>query len=373
MARRNGPASREQGVQAEPTVWCSRVPRLLPALLLTTLALAGDAHAADVAGSVRATGRLMLDSNAPRDFSDDSAGSPVPDVAFSLLAAGEGRITGERLQLVGRYELGGRKYLRYANEDVLAQAAAVEGSMALGTMLGLGVEGRAKDRRGGSRDYSDLSASAFAEYAPDVRLALRVRVGAHRFVYRPDAQANFGGPEVGFLGRYRFNRRHALTVSSEYGSRNYRVQARPPSGREGSSLGRRKDGALSAGVGYTYRGPAALGLTYTFQEVSSNSFGETVLRHRLSGSAGVRLPWRLMLLAQGTLGLSHYPDGIFLSPEIILVEEDEGQNSLSLKLARPLSEHLDVELSYAVYSTSLPRNALSYFRQVAGVGLTWRL
>jgi hypothetical protein len=357
-------------VQAEPTVWWVGVSRLLSALLLL---LAGGAHAADVEGSVRLTGRVLGDSNAPRDFSDNQSMRPEPDLALGLLAVGEGRVTGERLQLVGRYELGGRKYLRYATEDVLVQSAAVEGSMAVGTQLGLGVEGRGKDRRGGSRDYSDLGASAFLEYAPEVRLALRVRAGAHRFVYRPDARANFGGPELGFLGRYRFNRRHSLSVFGEYGSRRYGVQALPPEGQEDLVLGRRKDGALSAGAGYTYRGSWAAGLTYTFQEVSSNSFGETVLRHRLSGSAGLRLPWNVMLLAQGALGLSRYPDGIYLSPEIVLVEEDEGQNSLSLKLARPVNESVDVELSYALYSTSLPRNGLSYFRQVLGVGLTWRL
>lgn len=348
--------------------------RLLSALLLATLVLASGAHAADVEGSVRVTGRLMLDSNAPRDFSDEvPGGEPQPDMAFSLLAASEGRITGESLQLVGRYELGGRKYLGYTDEDVLVQAAAVEGSTALGTMLGVGVEGRGKDRRGGTRDYSDLGAGAFLEYAPEVRLALRLRVGAHRFVYRPNSAANFGGPEGGFVGRYRFNRRHAMSVFGDYGARRYGVEAQLPTGSEAPSPGRRRDGALSAGAGYTYRGSWALGLTYTFQEISSNSYGETVLRHRLSGSAGLRLPWRLTLLAQGALGLSRYPDGIYLSPDIILVEEDEGQNSLSLKLARPVNERVDVELSYALYSTNLPRIGLSYFRQVVGLGLTWRL
>lgn len=360
-------------MQAGPTVWWARVPRLLSALLLTALALPGSAHAADVEGSVRATGRLLLDSNAPRDFQAAQGRQPEPDLALSLLASGEGRVTGERLQGVGRYELGGRKYLRYSTEDVLVQGASVEGSMALGTQWGLGVQGRAKDRRGGTRDYSDVGAEAFLEYAPEVRLALRVRAGAHRFVYRPDARANFGAPEFGLLGRYRFNRRHALTVFGEHGSRRYGVEARPPPGREEPSLGRRKDGALAAGAGYTYRGPLALGLTYAFQEISSNSYGETVLRHRLSGSAGLRLPWRLTLLAQGALGLSRYPDGLYLSPEIILVEEDEGQNSLSLKLARPVGKHLDAELSYGLYGTNLPRNELTYFRQVLGVGLSWRL
>ncbi|HEX8700266.1 MAG TPA: hypothetical protein VF815_15575 [Myxococcaceae bacterium] len=344
--------------------------RLLSALLLL---LASGAHAADVEGSVRVMGRVLGDSNAPRDFSDSGSIPPEMDLALGLLGAAEGRITGERLQLVGRYELGGRRYVRYPTENVLVQSAAVEGSAALGTQLGVGAEGRAKDRRGGSRDYSDLGANAFLEYAPEVRLALRVRVGAHRFVYRPDARANFGGPEWGFVGRYRFNRRHSLSVFGEYGTRRHGMEAQPPPDSEQQELGRRQDRALSAGAGYTYRGSWAAGLTYTFQEISSNSFGETVLRHRLSGSAGVRLPWNVMLLAQGALGLSRFPDGIFLSPEIILVEEDEGQNSLSLKLARPVSESVDVELSYALYNTSLPRNGLSYFRQVMGVGFTWRL
>ncbi len=86
----------------------------------------------------------------------------------------------------------------------------------------------------------------------------------------------------------------------------------------------------------------------------------------------MRLPWKLTLLAQGSLGLNLNPDGVYLSPEIILLEEDEALNSLSLKLARPLTERLDVELSYAVYDTQLPRNNLFYFRQVGSVGITWR-
>lgn len=360
-------------MQAKPTVWCPGVSRLLSTLLLTALALPGGALAADVEGSVRVTGRTLVDSNAPRDFQDEQGQTPETDVGLSLLASGEGRVTGERIQLVGRYELGGRKYLKYTTEDVLIQAAALEASTALGTQLGLGVEARAKDRRGGTRDYSDLGADAFLEYVPDVRLALRLRAGAHRFVYRPDARASFGNPEWSFLGRYRFNRRHSLSVFGEYGARHYGVEARPPPERDAASPGRREDGALSAGASYSYRGPLALGLTYTYQVISSNSFGETVSRHRLSGSAGLRLPWSLTLLLQGALGVSRYPDGIFLSPEIILVEEDEGQNSLSLKLARPVSAHLDAELSYGLYGTSLPRNDLSYSRQVVGLGLTWRL
>ncbi|WP_369945938.1 hypothetical protein [Vitiosangium sp. GDMCC 1.1324] len=346
--------------------------RLLSALVVLPLALAGGAHAADVEGQVRVTGRMMLDGNAPRDFTKGSTSADTSDLVFSLLAAGEGRYTADRWQLVGRYDGGGRKYLGFPSEDVLVQAAALEGSLALGSSLGVGVEGRAKDRRGGPRAYTDLAASAFVEYAPDVQLSLRLRAGAHRFLYHRDFSASFGSPEVGFLARYRLNRRHALTFSGEYGSRRYQDSVRYPPGTTPEWTGRRQDGALMASVGYTYKGPVALGLSYTYQETSSNSFGESVQRHRLSGTAGVRLPWKLTLMAQGALGINRYPDGVYLSPEIILLDDDEAQNTLSLKLARPLSEHVDLELSYAMYGTRLPRNDLFYFRQVGGMGVTWR-
>ncbi|MFY2556413.1 hypothetical protein ACN469_02115 [Corallococcus terminator] len=341
-------------------------------LVLFVLLAARVALAAEWEGALKGTARLLVDTNAPRDFTDGSTPSPGADPALSVLGSAEGRATFERTQLVGRYELGARKYVGFAAEDTLIQAGALEASLALGTEFGLGAEGHAKDRRGGTRAYSDLGASVFAEYAPDVRLALRVRAGARRFVYRPDKTANFGGAELGVLGRYRFDRRHSLSLFGDWGARRYGPLARPRPGVTESTLGRREDGALTAGASYNYRGPVTLGLTYAYQEVTSNSFGETVLRHRVTGNAGVRLPWRVTLLAQGSLGITRYPDGIYLSPEIILVEEDEGQNSLSLKLARPVSERVDLEVSWGLWSTRLPRNNLSYSRQVFGVGFTWR-
>ena len=335
---------------------------------------AGRALAADAEGRLRVTGRLLLDSNAPRDFSltGAQAAGDTDDLVLGLIASGEGRYTAERWQLVGRYDGGVRAYLGFSQENTLVQSAALEGSHALGTSLGVGVEGRAKDRRGGSRGYTDLAASAFTEYAPDTRLAVRGRLGAHRFVYAPDPSVNFGALEAGALARYRLDRRHALSLTGEYGARRYATAARLPRDAPPRTTGRRQDTALLAGVGYTYKGPFTLALGYAYQEVSSNSFGESTRRHRLSATAGVRLPARLTLLAQGALGLNVYPDRIYLSPEIILLEDDEAQNTLSLRLVRPVSERVDLELSYAAYGTRLPENGLSYFRQVGGVGLTWR-
>ncbi|WP_095979585.1 hypothetical protein [Melittangium boletus] len=346
--------------------------RLLSALLVLVGAHAGGAHAADVEGRLRVTGRMLMDGNAPRDFTQGNRLADTSDLVFGLLASAEGRYTAERWQLVGRYDGGGRAYLSFTQENTWVQSVALEGSHALGPTLGVGVEGRVKDRRGGTRAYSDLAASAFTEYAPDARLALRLRAGAHRFLYRPDYSASFGGLEAGALVRYRIDRRHALSLSGEYGARRYPFAARLAPDAPPRLTDRRRDGALLASVGYTYKGPLSLGLGYSYVETRSNSFGESMQRHRLSATAGVRLPAKLMLLGQGALGINLYPDRIYLSPEIALLEDDEAQNMLSLRLVRPMSEHVDLELSYAAYGTRLPQNNLYYSRQVGGVGLTWR-
>ncbi|MBJ6761166.1 hypothetical protein JGU66_10360 [Myxococcaceae bacterium JPH2] len=346
--------------------------RLRSLLIVLVAAFGGGVRAEGWQTALKGTARLLVDSNAPRDYASGPEAPSTLDLALSVLGAAEARRTGERTQLLGRYELGARKYSAFPGEDTLIQSGAVEGSLALGTEWGVGVEGHAKDRRGGSRAYSDLGASLFAEYAPDVRLALRLNLGPRRFVYRANPSANFGGLEVGGLARYRFNRRHSLNVFGGWGSRGYGTQARLPGDAVPETYTRRHDGAIQVGAGYAYRGPVALGLTYTYQETDSNSFGETMLRHRVTANAGVRLPWRLSLFVQGSLGLSRYPDGIYLSPEIILVEEDEGQDSLSLKLTRPVSEHVDLEVSWGLWSTRLPHNGLSYSRQLMGVGITWR-
>ncbi len=346
--------------------------RLLSPLVVLWMVLAGGARAADVEGRLRVTGRLMADGNAPRDFTQRGSRLDTSDLVLSLLASGEGRYTAERWQAVGRYDGGVRKYLGFTSQDALVQSAALEGSFALGSTLGLGLEGRGKSRLGDTRAYTDLGATAVLEYAPDARLSLRLRAGAHRFLYMPDFSVSFGGPEVGFLARYRLDRRHALNASGEYGSRRYSSSVRYPPGDAPAWTGRRQDTALLANVGYTYKGPVALGLAYTYLETSSNSYGESMQRHRLTGSAGVRLPLKTTLMAQGTLGLNRYTDGVYLSPDIILLEDDEAQNSLSLRLALPLHPKLDLEFSYAVYGTRLPTNVLSYFRQVGGVGATWR-
>lgn len=334
-----------------------------------------SAYAGGVEGALRLRGGVGLDTNARRDFLETGVD---PDLVFSGRLGAEGRVSEGPGEVWGSYDVGVRKFATLASEDSLAQAAVVEGSLGLLRWLRAGVECRAKDRwRGGARSYgehlySDLAAEGFLELRPGPRVEARVRAGGHRFLYWPVFEYSFKATELSASARYRFDRRHSVFASGEVGFRAYNAAARgetePP-----PDLGRRRDVSVGGQGGYSYRGPFSLSLTYGYVEQASNSFGESLARHRVSLAVGFRLPFKLMLLGVLAYQETRYPDGIYLSPELTLLDDDEGHNEVSLRLVRPLSERVDLELTYALFQNALPRNGLTYLRQVGGVGLALRL
>ena len=344
----------------------SRIHRLGALCVLISL----PAWSADWGGKARLSAGAGFDTNVRRDYQQVGTAA---DLMATVVGSVEGSGAGDRWQLSGAYDGGVRGFLFYPREDVLVQALDAEASWLLGRYVGVGTMGRARDRRGGERDYTDLGAQAFVDFVPDPQLDVRAWGGGHRFVYWPVFAYSFRASEFGATAKYRLDRRHSLLAFGEAGFRTYNANARDvPNDPTPSAPHPREDSVFNVGAGYAYRGPFAVTVTYAYQDQESNSYGETTRRHRLTATGGVKLPWKLFLFVQASLQLSEYPDGINQSPEVILDEDAENHNSLSLKLARPLSEHFDVEARWALYQNRLPGNHLDYLRQIGWLGITWR-
>jgi hypothetical protein len=331
------------------------------------LLLAARAHA-QAEGSLRLAGSGGFDTNARRDFLQTGA---EPDLVASAVLAARGQWAEEGFGLSGRYDAGARKFLRLWSEDTLIQSAGAEASLPVARAFRVGLSGAAKDRRG-ERSYSDLLGGAVLEWEPEPRLEVRLEARGHRFIYWPAFDYSFAAPELALSGRFRFDRRHSLYVFGEGGVRRYNARARdiPEASRD---LGGRRDVAVSAGAGYSYRGPFTVTVAYGFFSQASNSFGESLQRHRVSVSGALRLPHKLILLGDLAFQVTRYPDGVYLSERFTLQQDDESFNQVSLRLARPLLERLDLELTFALYHTQLPANRLTYLRAVGGVGLAFRI
>jgi len=341
-------------------------------ILALALAAASPALAVDFEGTGRGALRLAVDSNARRDFEQFGTQS---DGVVSAIASGRGRLIFPWGVLAGTYDLAAQKFFTLTSEDVLIQSATLALSIPIGGLVAAGVEGRAKDRRGGSRKYTDLAGGAFLLFLPGDGWTVRLAGSGHRFIYPPFFPYSFTAGEASGQVQYRFARRHSVALLGDFGVRWFNAiadvnPAQPPS----PNPEQRVDKVFVAGLSYRYQGPFLASAAYSYGNFDSNSFGQSAHRHRLSASLGVRLPWQSTLLAEGVLEFTNYPDRIFVSPEILLID-DQNLNSISIKLARPILSGVDVEVEYAFYHASLPgpEATYKYLRMVGGIGLTARL
>ena len=356
------------------------VRRAFTLLVLLTTPLAA---AAEFQGRARLWVGPAFDSNARRDFVSPELAT-APDLFLFGLGQLEGTLRlGERVRLVGSYDLGARKFLLIPSEDTVVQSAQLEAQVTFGKYFAFGVDGRLRDRRGAGRDYTDLQGGALLDFFPDPSVDMRVQVNAHRFLFYGDAPRggpdpshrfaySFWGPDGTVNARYRFNRRHSVSVFGSYNPRTYNGIARFKPGPEGSPPPpeeERADKVFGGGLSYSYRGPFHFTFSYSYFDQDSNSYGERVQRHRLNATFGARLPWELTFLSSLTWQPSVFPEGVYLSPDLTVLEEDENVSSLTLKLMRPLNKWLDLDVRYAGYLGFLPQNNFLYVRHVFSVGL----
>lgn len=334
-------------------------------LLMSSLPLA----AAELSGHARVWAAPGYDSNAARDFVSTGAAT-WPDAFLGALVSLDGLAAFERATVAGTYDGAGRKFVTQPSEDTVIQSAQVDLDVPLTRAISVGATGRARDRRGAERDYTDLTAAAALTFSPDASLEASLDVGAERFIFRPRFAYSYSSPTAAVRVKYRFNRQHSLWVTGSWAPRKYNALTNDNPNVDEQSPQTRRDTVVTAGLGYSFKGPFQLQVSYSFFEQASNSYGESLRRHRLQLNAGVRLPWSLMLLGSVALQYTQFPDSIFLSPELQVIEDEENSSFLTLKLVRPVAAHVDLDARYALYVNVLPQVAFLYVRHVATVGVT---
>lgn len=347
---------------------------LLARLTILSFVVPLTAGAVEFKGAARLWVGPGYDTNARRDFVTTGFMSQSDGFLYALGTA-DGLLLGERFRLAGTYDVAGRKFITLPSEDTIVNSVSLDFSYAVASIFSLGVTGNARDRRGAERDYTSLIGQGVIDFLPTENLDVRLRFGATRFLFWQRFRYSFSGPIGDFNARYRFDRRHSVIVSGSYNPRTYNANVNPSPDEPTPPEVRRFDPLFVIGAAYSFRGPFQLSVGYSYLDQTSNSYGETLRRHRFSVNAGFRLPAKFMLLATGALQLTNYPDGIFLSPDLQVVEDDENSSNLTVKLVRPVHPHVDLDARYALYVNVLPqtgegRQTLLYFRNVFSIGAT---
>ena len=240
----------------------------------------------------------------------------------------------------------------------------------------------------GSRTFTNIGADGLLVLRGGDERSLTIAVGAKQFIYKPDRRFDWSGPAASVRLDLTLwqpaggTRSLELAASAGVEARAYEStalanacseEAPPIDPRDcfsGTSLARH-DRYERVGVELTFVGRVVATAGYQLSVTDSNSFGQSLVRHRISASATRALPWRLYGTALATLQIDQYLDGLIaradLENQTFTTLDDESRSSLQLRLARQVSARWSVESRAAIWrnlgntsDTSSFRRALLY-------------
>jgi len=243
----------------------------------------------------------------------------------------------------------------------------------------------------GSRTFRTLGADALLVMRgggdpSEPRAMLTLAAGGRSFAYKPDHDFDWYGPSASArldvtLWQHPDRIRSlelVATLGAEARSYNSNALASAcpkgappdPSCSAGTSIPRR-DRYQRAGVELTYTGSFLAAAGYQATLVDSNSYGQSVVRHRATLSATKDLKWQLYGTALATLQLDQYLDGLVVAEDLqnqtFSSIEDENRSSLQLRLARAVTAAWSVESRAAIWR-DLGGDMTSFRRELFYVG-----
>jgi hypothetical protein len=224
---------------------------------------------------------------------------------------------------------------------------------------------------------------------------LSASLGVREFRYKPDADFDWAGPQTGLQYRttmWRGDPDEDLEAASidvdvryDVGLRGYQGRAFTNNCADGETptpmcivptVLARQDLHHQVRAELVYTGERVWSGAYELQATDSNSFGQSLVRHRLE--LGVTTQTWLDVYATARLALlvNTFVDPLLLARDVnsqtFLTIDDENRNTASLHLSRDLNRHWTAEARYALYTNEFATELLRFRRHLAYAGLAYR-
>jgi hypothetical protein len=237
-------------------------------------------------------------------------------------------------------------------------------------------------------DFRTGAAAAALTLRSDDDHRLEVTAGGRFFEYKPDESFDFHGVLLGATLSRRLRSEDATWelaygVSYTAAERAYRGQAlasfcgdRPivascllPTGID------RADLFHDLGLEVSYTRAFIASLRYGLQYNDSNSFGQSLVRHRVEVSGTAELFFDIVLNAKVVLVVNQFLDALLLAGDVgtFITVEDEARNGVILHATRDLGPAVTLEARYSFYANAFAQAALEYRRHTMYLGIVYRL
>lgn len=242
----------------------------------------------------------------------------------------------------------------------------------------------------GARTFRNLAVSGLLVLGNGDDRRLMLTAGARDFVYKPSRALDWRGPEASArvdLVLWQTSdktRSLELSVALGFAARTYDSRAvadvcapdAPPSYdcAAATSLARR-DRYQRAGLELNWIGQIVATTGYQLTVIDSNSYGQSLVRHRVMASATVELAAKLFGTATATLQIDQFPGGVLVEKDIQHQEftnlEDENRSSLQIRIARELSAAWSLEARGALWRDLGNTGTESFRRELIYAGVIY--
>jgi hypothetical protein len=137
----------------------------------------------------------------------------------------------------------------------------------------------------------------------------------------------------------------------------------------------RRDRHQRASVELDWVGDVVATVGYQLTVIDSNSYGQSLIRHRITSSATAELADKLFATATATLQIDQYPDRVVVEKDIQHQEftnlEDENRSSLQVRIARELSDTWLLEARGAIWRDFGNTGTASFRRELIYAGVVY--
>jgi hypothetical protein len=243
----------------------------------------------------------------------------------------------------------------------------------------------------GARTFRNLGADALLVLRGGEERSLTLGVGVRDFVYKPEDDFDWSGPVA--------NARLEL-VLWQAPSKTKSLEVVTTLGFEARSFGSialvndcapdaptdpgctaptdlpRRDRYQRMGVELTWVGRQVAAIGYQLVLIDSNSFGQSLARHRVTASGTMALGAKFYATLLATLQLDQYLDGLVVRRDLQSQEfanvEDENRSSVQLRVARSISTQWAIEGRAAIWrNVAGGAMELDFQRELVYLGLVY--
>jgi hypothetical protein len=242
----------------------------------------------------------------------------------------------------------------------------------------------------GARTFRNLGADAVLALGGGEDRRLTLAVGGRDFRYKPSHPFDWRGPvanarlDVVLWQTSGKTKTLELETALGFEERTYASNALAstcpsaatpdPLCSAGTSLVRR-DRYQRGSFELNWVGEVVATAGYQLTVIDSNSYGQSLIRHRITASGTVELTDKLFGTVTATLQIDQYSDGVLVEKDLQHQEftnlEDENRSSLQVRIAREISPAWSLESRGAVWRDFGNTGAASFRRELIYAGVIY--